>query len=159
MYPGLARKDRRWVSVPAPWSLRYAEKMASHPDNPNGPDQLKRDQVIIRLYLQRFRIESFKISFDSKTILSCYIEKNFDISVILVLMLCFRKSAATETYANGNARSPKVFFQTYCFQRTAENFLVPPLWEKREKKVFDFLFFFPQPAAQFVFSGCKLSTR
>jgi len=38
-------------------------------------------------------------------------------------------------------RSPKVFFQKYCFKKTAENILVPPLWEKREK-MFDFSFFF-----------------
>ena len=40
----------------------------------------------------------------------------------------------------------------YCFQRTAENTLVPALWGKREK-LFDvfFLTFQPLQAAQFVF--------
>ena len=47
-----------------------------------------------------------------------------------------------ETYANGNAKSKTFFVQTCCFQRTAENFLVPLLWEKREKML-DFFFFFP----------------
>ena len=37
-------------------------------------------------------------------------------------------------------RSQKVFFQKYCFQRTAENIPVPPLWGKRETK-FDGVFF------------------
>ena len=39
------------------------------------------------------------------------------------------------------SRSQKVFFQKYCFQRTAENILVSPLWEKREH-MSDFAFFF-----------------
>ena len=53
-------------------------------------------------------------------------------------------------------RSSKKKIQTYFFQRTAENFLVPPLWGKI------YIFFISPPtlqAAQFVFSGCKLSTR
>ena len=40
-------------------------------------------------------------------------------------------------------QTSKLFFQIYCLQRTAENFLVPPLWEK--KRMFDF--FFPPTAA------------
>ena len=57
-------------------------------------------------------------------------------------------------------RSPKKNIQTYCFQTPAENFLVKPLWQKREK-MFDFFLFSPQrlQAAQFVFSGRKLSAR
>ena len=43
-------------------------------------------------------------------------------------------------------RSPKVFLKKYCFQRTAEKFLVPPLWEKREELFDFFLFFFPTAA-------------
>ena len=31
-------------------------------------------------------------------------------------------------------QSPNVFRQKCCFQRTAENIPVPPLWEKRQKK-------------------------
>ena len=41
-------------------------------------------------------------------------------------------------------RSSKLFSQIYCFQRTAENFLVPPMWGKKRKKfncLFLFLFF------------------
>ena len=48
--------------------------------------------------------------------------------------------------------SSKVLFQIYCFQRTAEIFLVPPLWAKKEINVL--LFIFPPhrlQAAQFVF--------
>ena len=38
-------------------------------------------------------------------------------------------------------RSQKVFFQKDCFQRTAENILLPPLWGKKEK-MFHFPFLF-----------------
>ena len=41
--------------------------------------------------------------------------------------------------------SPKVFFQIYCFQITANKIFEPPLWEKREKPFF--ILFFPQTAA------------
>ena len=43
-------------------------------------------------------------------------------------------------------RSSKVFFQIYRLKKTAEIFLVPPLWEKK-RKMFDFFFFFPPTAA------------
>ena len=57
-------------------------------------------------------------------------------------------------------RSPKVLFQRYCFQRMAENFLVPPLWEKIGKCFFVFLFVSPAAAGGAIcFSDFKLSTR
>ena len=67
-------------------------------------------------------------------------------------------NALTKTYALGNAKS-ECLFRTYWFSRTADNFLVSPLWEKGEE-TFDFILFFPQRlhAAQFVVPGCKLST-
>ena len=58
-----------------------------------------------------------------------------------------RWSDESKTYANGNAKSTFSSFQTYCFQITAETFLVPPLWEKKrreeKKNVWYFSSFFP----------------
>ena len=54
-------------------------------------------------------------------------------------------------------RSQKVFFQKDRFQRTAENILVPPLWEKRKQCLL--VFFERLQAAIFDFPSCKLSTR
>ena len=51
-------------------------------------------------------------------------------------------------------RSQKVFFQKYCFQRTAENIPVPPLWGKRGKKFF-FLFFSHGANCFFLVATCQ----
>ena len=59
-------------------------------------------------------------------------------------------------------QSPKVFCQKYCFQRTAEKILVPPLCDKRKNiSIYMYIYLFQrlQAAAICFFSGCKLSTR
>ena len=51
-----------------------------------------------------------------------------------------------------HCEAQKLFIQMFCFQRRAENlkfqnFLVPPLWGKREKNVCFFIYFFPTAAS------------
>ena len=59
-------------------------------------------------------------------------------------------------------RSSNVFSQIYCFQRTAENFLVPPLWEKKRKNV-RFLLFSPNGCRRrnlfFLLANCQHGDR
>ena len=66
---------------------------------------------------------------------------------------------STKTYANGNPKF-KSFFQTYCIQITAETFLVPPLWERREKTI---VFFPPNDCRRrnlfFLLANCQHAAR
>ena len=57
---------------------------------------------------------------------------------------------STETYANGNAKL-ETFLSKYCFQRTAENILKPPLWE--ESFFFFSLFFLLRAHLNAIFSS------
>ena len=58
------------------------------------------------------------------------------------LVYILEEKISSEIYMPTETQSPELFFVKYCFRRTAENFLVPPLWEKKEKMLdFSFSFF------------------